>query len=299
MRSSLQRKVAVFSFMLLATAAHAGEGARVVGDGEVTFTHDSNISRAERERDILPDQSALAAAGLSLLTEPSLNTALNLRVFVEGEAWLDSEPLNRASGGGQVTGRWQPKPGYLAPIYQLTLTGQVDDYGVDQRDSAVFTAQLSATRRLNDRVMFTYGLEGVERHSDGTVFDVAHGRVFMNADFELSDTWSAYGAWSYLRGDTFSSAQFTFCNGASATDIFGLIAASDALENDEALNEAYCGSWIAYRLPAGTHAFTVGLNHAFSHKLSADFSAQDVRVHAKGDNDYRRLMLRAGLLMRF
>jgi hypothetical protein len=285
--------------MLLATAASAKEAVRLVGDGEVTLSHDSNVSRAERERDILPDQSALAALGLSLLTEPSTNTALNLRAFVEGEAWLDSEPLNRLTGGGQVTGRWQPKPGYLAPVYQLLLTGQVDDYGVDQRDSAVFTAQLSATRRLNDRVMFTYGLEGSERHSDGTVFDIAQGRLFMNADFELSDTWNAYGAWSFLRGDTFSSAQFSFCNGASANDIFGLIVASEALENDEALNEAYCGSWIAYRVPASTHAFTVGANHAFNHKLSADVSVQDVRVHAKGDNDYRRLILRAGLLMRF
>ncbi|MDF3030668.1 MAG: hypothetical protein K0R03_1226 [Moraxellaceae bacterium] len=299
MRSSLQWSVAGLGALLLATAAQAGEDTRFVADAEVTLTHDSNISRAERERDILPDQGALVAGGVTLLTEPSATTALNLRAFVEGEAWLDSEPLNRSTGGGQVVGRWKPNPGFLAPTYQMTLTAQLDDYGVDQRDSTVYSAQVFASRRLTDRVLFTYGLEGVERHSDGTVFDVAHGRIFMNADFELNASWSAYGAWSYLRGDTFSSAQFTFCNGASATDIFGLINASEALESDEGLNEAYCGSWIAYRVPAGTHSFTAGLNHAINHSLSVDISAQDVRVHAKGDNDYRRLLLRAGLLMRF
>ncbi|MFZ5560033.1 MAG: hypothetical protein ACOY41_00650 [Pseudomonadota bacterium] len=299
MRSCLQGSVAGLGFMLLVAAAGAAERVRLVGDGEVTVTSDSNISRAQRDRDILPDASLLAAAGLTLLTEPTAQSALNLRAFVEGEAWADSEPLNRTTAGGQMIGRWQPRLGYLAPVYQLTLTTQLDDYGADQRDSLVHTAQLFATRRLNDRTLFSYGVEAQERHSDGTVFDTSHGRLFLNADFELSRAWNAYTAWSWLHGDTFSSAQREFCNGVAANDIIGLLLASEEFESDEGLNEAYCGQWIAYRLPAETHVVTLGLNHVFSHRLSADFSAQGVRVNGKGDNDYDRLLLRAGLLMRF
>lgn len=299
MRSSWKRILSGAAGLLLATAAAASGDRPLVADGEVTFTYDSNLSRAERHRDILHDSSVLAAAGLTWLTEPTAQSALNLRAFVEGEAWADTTPLNRGSVGGQVTGRWQPRLGYLAPVYQLALTAQLDDYDADQRDSVVYTAQLLATRRLNDSMRLTYGIEGQERHSDGTVFDTTTGRLFLSADFELSQQWSAYAAWSWLHGDTFSSAQFTFCNGANANDIFNLIQASDALEKDLGLNEAYCGDWITYRLPADTHVGTIGLNRAFSHSLSADFSAQGVQVNGKGDNDYKRVLLRAGLLMRF
>lgn len=287
-----------FLLAWLALPAMAEER-RWVMDGEATATYDSNVSRAERERDIIRDESVLANAGLVLLFEPSYNTALNLRGFVEGEAWLDSEALDRGTVGGQVIGRWQPSPGFMAPVYQLTLTAQLDDYGVHQRDSRVYSAQLFANRHLNDRIRLTYGIEGVQRESDGSVFDTRHGRAFLSADFELDDQWSAYSAYSFLHGDTFSSAQFSFCNGASANDIFGLISASTALENDEAFNQDYCGSWIAYRLKADTHALTLGFNYGISHSLSLDFSAQGVQVYGQGDNDYTRVLLRAGVLARF
>lgn len=288
----------VLAGLLAGPAAHTEE-VRWVADGELTAGYDSNVSRAERERDILRDESLLLSAGLTLLTEPTFGTALNFRLFAEAEAWRVLDPLDRTTAGGQIIGRWQPRPGYTAPVYLLTLSAQQDIYGVEQRDSLVYSAQLVASRRLNDRIRLAYGLEGVQRRSDGTVFDTAQGRAFLNADFELDAHWSAYTAYSMLRGDTFSSAQFAFCNGASANDIFGLIAAADALESDQAFDRAACGRWIAYRLPADTHALTLGLNRGFGHHLAADVSVQGVAVRARGDNDYERVLVRAGLLARF
>lgn len=287
--------------VLLVLAAPAVSKAEMewVLDGEATLTHDSNVSRAERERDILSDESMLANAALVMHLEPTFKTSLNFRGFAEGEAYREITTLNRATLGGQVMGRWQPVVGFRAPVYQLSLTTQIDDYGVDQRDSLVYSVQLFASQHVNDSVLLAYGIEGVQRHSDGTVFDTRHIRLFLNADFELTDDLSAYAAYSYLHGDTFSSAQLSFCSGASANDIFGLIQASDALESDEAFNEEFCGSWLAYRLKADTHALTLGLNKAFSHKLSADLSVQGADVNAKGDNNYQRMLVRFGLLARF
>lgn len=290
------KKAAVCCVAMLGATA---EAAQWFIDGEATVTYDNNVSRAERDRDILIDESLLVSSGIVIFTEPTHNTAFNLRGFVEGEAWEEIDPLNRATLGGQLIGRWQPTQGFRAPVIQLTLTAQMDDYGVDQRDSAVYTAQIFASQRANDRIMVSYGLEGVDRHSDGTVFDVMHGRAFVNADFELTPKWSAYSGYSYLYGDTFSSAQFNFCSGAPANDIFGLINASEELESDEAFNEAFCGDWIAYRLHADSHVLTLGLNHGFNHHLSADFSVQGVRVNGEGDNNYERVLVRAGLLTRF
>lgn len=285
--------------LVLATAPVAAEESQWAIDGELTASHDSNISRAERERDIVADSSAVAGLGLVLLTEPSFNTALNLRLFAEGEAWRDTDTLDRSTGGGQLQLRWAPLRGYRAPVFGLNLSGQVDDYTVRQRDSLVYAAQLFTSLRANDRVRLSGGLEVTERRSEGTVFDMTQGRVFLNADFELDPQWSAYSNYSHLRGDTFSSAQLGFCNGAPATDIYGLISASEAIEADAAFNESYCGSWVAYRLKAQTHALTLGLNRGFGHSLSADVSVQGVQVNGQGDNDYRRLVVRAGLLARF
>lgn len=292
------RRAAGIAALLVLAAGNAGAAEWVI-DSEATATHDSNVSRAERERDILSDQSLLVAAGLSALFEPSFSTALNVRAFVEGEAWREIDTLNRATAGGQVSGRWAPGQGYRAPVLQLMLTLQADDYDVRQRDSLVYAAQLSASQRVNDRIRVSYGLEATERRSEGTVFDGTQGRVFVNGDFELDRHWSAYTGYSHLRGDTFSSAQLSFCNGAPAVDIFGLISASEALESDKAFNETFCGSWIAYRLKAQTHVLTLGLNRAFGHHLSADFSVQGVQVNGQGDNDYQRVLVRAGLLARF
>lgn len=293
------RAGALGALLALAYApASADEGSWVL-DGELTATHDSNVGRAERERDIVADQSVLANIGLVLLTEPSFSTALNFRAFVEGEAWASMEALDRGSAGGQVTGRWAPLRGYRAPVFQLVFTGQVDDYGVHQRDSRVYTTQLAASQRVNDRIRVSYGVEDSLRISAGSVFDIRQQRAFVNADLDIDRNWNLYTAYSYLHGDTFSTAQVSFCNGVPANDIFGLISASTALEPDKAFNDSFCGSWLTYRLKAQTHALTLGVNRGFGHHLSADVSVQGVQVLGQGDNDYQRVLVRAGLLARF
>jgi hypothetical protein len=289
------RLVLILMLMMTSGVSKAGW----VVDGELTGTYDNNVSRAERERDILRDESALANVSVGWRTQPTFNTGLTLRGFVEGEAYKDITTLNRTTAGGQTILRWQPVQGFMEPVYQFSVMAQVDKYDVDQRSSAVFTAQAFASRHLNDRIILAYGVEGVKRRSNGTVFDTSNGRAFLNMDFELTQSIAAYAGYSYLRGDTFSSAQLTFCNGLPASDIYGLIQASSALEPDAAFNKKFCGSWVAYRLPASSHSFSLGLNKSFGHNLSVDVSVQKVLVYAKGDNDYQRMLVRASLLTRF
>lgn len=283
---------------LAALPAHADEE-RFVFDGELTATSDSNVSRAEKTRDIVADRGVLANVGVVMLTEPTYDTAVNVRAFLEGEGWEEVQALDRASAGVSLTARWAPLRGYRAPVFQAVLTGQADNYGVRQRDGRVLTQQLSVSQRVNDRVRLSWGVEASQRHSEGTVFDLDQVRGFLNSDFVLDRNWTAYTAWSFMRGDTFSAAQLSFCNGVPANDIFGLVSASRALEPDQAFNDTYCGNWIAYRLKAQTHALTLGVNRGFGHNLSADVSVQGVQVNGEGDNDYRRLLVRAGLLARF
>lgn len=290
---------AVLILSLLAGSAGAAEDAAWFFDGEVTVIADDNVSRADRTRDIVEDESVLANVAVAWNKTPRINMATTLRGFVETEVFDTVDTLNRSSVGAQVMLRWQPHRGYTAPIYQLSLASQLDDYDVDQRDSTVYTVQAFASRRVTDRIMASYGLEGMVRDSDGTVFDLRQARLFLNGDYRLGEHWSAYGTYSFLKGDTFSTAQFSFCNGVPANDIYGLVAYSEAVESDEAFNRTFCGSWLAYRLEADTHSLTLGLNRGLGHRFSIDVSAQQVRVEAEGDNYYRRTLLRAGLLARF
>jgi hypothetical protein len=271
----------------------------LVADGELTFVSDSNLSRGDRERDRLDDSALLASAGVALRLSPGFKSALNFRAFAEAERFETIRSLDRTSVGGQAIFRGQTRLGYTAPIYQLSASVQRDDHEMDQRDSTVTTVQSFVQRRLTDDLMGSLGIEVQKRKSDGTVFDVEQGRVFANLDYAASDTLSLYGVYSFAHGDTFSSAQLIFCNGVPANDIFGLVAASEALEPDAAFNEEFCGSWIAYRLRADTHSLVLGLNHGFGHHLSADLSVQQVEVRAEGDNNYSRTMVRAGILARF
>lgn len=292
----------ISGLVLLAACSHAladADDTPWTIDMDVAGIHDSNVSRAERERDIVNDSSVVANVGLAWSHQLGYKSAMTLRGFVEAERFGEIHPLNRDTAGLQAIYRFQTRLGYTAPVYQLSISGQSDDYGVHQRNSDVVNVQAFATKRITDRITLTYGMDAQQRESNGQVFDTRQIRGFANADYAWNQDLSTYAAYSYIDGDTLSSAQFSFCNGTGASDIFGLIKASDAVEFDEALNDTFCGNWLAYRLKAKTQTGTLGINRAINHSLSLDASVQHIDVLAEGDNHYKRMLVRAGILARF
>jgi hypothetical protein len=207
--------------------------------------------------------------------------------------------LNRGSLGAELSLRYQPKFGFLAPFFRFTLTGQVDDYKFEQRDSDVFKAQVVGTKRITDRLTSSIGTEYRYRDSDGSVFDTQDTRFFINGDLMLTKSLAFYSTYSYLIGEAVSSAQINFCNGLAAGDIYGLIQSATALEVDQAFTKEFCGTWAAYRLDANTNAISIGLNQGIGHSYSLDASMLWARVNGEGDNDYYRRIYRLSLLARF
>lgn len=296
----MQGRVTLCGLLLgLSAVACADDDLPFVVDGDLTVVSDSNLSRGDRERDRLDDVSVQASAGLALRLSPGFRSALNLRAYAEAERFETIRSLDRTSVGGQAIFRGQTRLGYTAPVYQFIAGVQSDDHEVDQRDSTVYSVQAFVQRRLTDALMGSLGVEAQERKSDGTVFDAEQGRVFANLDYAVNDALSLYGVYSFAHGDTFSSAQLSFCNGIAANDIYGLVSASEELELDQAFNDEFCGTWIAYRLRADTHSLVAGINRGFGHNFSADLSVQQVEVNAEGDNNYSRTIVRAGILARF
>ncbi|MFZ5755619.1 MAG: hypothetical protein ACOY3X_01795 [Pseudomonadota bacterium] len=282
-------------------AAQADEegGFRLLIDGEASVGYDSNVTRAAYTRDIVEDSMVSGSLAAVWNHEFGLMSAATVRGFVDGEAFTDIDTINRASAGIQGMYRWQNALGFTRPFYQVSVTAQRDDSATDLRDANRYTAQAFVTRRMTDALRASVGIEGSMQESEGVVFDTQQARLFVNGDLQVTDNWAVYGTYSFISGDTVSSAQQVFCNGALAGDTYGLITAADEIETDVALNDALCGSWLAYRLEAQTHAAVLGANRGFGHHLSFDVSAQHVMVFAEGDNEYQRTIVRAGILARF
>ncbi|GAA3928314.1 hypothetical protein [Litoribacillus peritrichatus] len=285
-------------FTCVVNTAWAG-GKSVFYDGEITFGFDDNLSKAQRERDIVEDHFGEASLAVAYHTVFSGKAAMTVKGFLSGEAFETVDSLNRASAGAEVSFRWQPSLGFLDPIYKLSLTAQVDEYDVDQRDSDVAKVQLATTKRITDRLTATLGGEYRYRDSDGSVFDTEDYRFFLNGDLMVTKTLALYSTYSYLYGDVTSTAQVQFCNGLVADDIYSLLKASTAIEVDEAFNEHFCGSWVSYRLDGQTNAVTVGLNQGFGQNYALDVSALWASVRGDLNNDYYRRIYRATFLVRF
>ncbi len=285
---------------LFPAMAGADPGAFFDYGADITYQSDDNQTRAEATRDKVEDQSVLVSGTISKDFQPSFRQLLTFRGFAEIERFDDIDTLDRNSLGLSAAWRWQPDSSFLAPIFEVSLSYQDDDIETDARDSGVTRAQAFVTRRITDRLTGTLGLEHRKRDSDGSVWDLEDSRWFMNLDLMVNRHGAAYFTFSRISGDTFSSAQFQFCNGATAPgELIGLIDGSTALEPDEAYNNALCGDWIAYRLDATSSIFTLGYNHGFSHTLSLDASVTEAQVRGENDNEYDRRLFRVTLLKRF
>ncbi len=268
---------------------------------DLTQVWDDNQSQARFVRDQVEDQSTIAGVAGGYDFNLSSHALLSAGLFVEAEKMKDITPLDRTTVGVKGTYRWQPSSAFTAPIVEFNASWQQDDFKDDPRDSAVTIVQAFITRRFTDRITATGGIQYRQRGSEGSVWDTEDARLFLNADYSVGSRATVYLTYSYIDGDTTSSAQRVFCNGNFAVDLLPLINVSTARERDEAYNTALCGEWIAYRLDAQTHAFMGGLNYGLSHNLSVDVSMLMVDVTAKDDDDvfYERSLVRASLLTRF
>lgn len=292
--------LAMLLALLASGVAWSDPGAWFDYGADVTYQWDDNQSRAEATRDKVEDQSFLVSGTISKDFQPTFRQLLTVRAFGELERFSDIDTLDRDSLGVGAAWRWQPDSSFLAPIFEINASYQEDDIETDARDSGVTRVQAFVSRRITDRLTTTLGIEHRKRDSDGSVWDLEDARWFVNADLMLSRHGAGYLTFSRISGDTFSSAQFQFCNGATPPgDLINLIDAATALEPDEAYNNALCGEWVAYRLDATSSVFTLGYNHGFGHTLSLDASMTEARVRAENDNEYDRRLYRITLLKRF
>ena len=267
-------------------------------DFDVTSEFDSNIGQASRSEDAI--ETGSIGANYSLLSNIELGgkQAVTLKVFLEADRIDRVEDLSTKSAGIQFIYRWQRTLGYLEPFYQFNTSIQVDEYGVDQRDSTVSRTQFFVTKRFSDSISLVLGAEHFLRDSDGTVFDMKHDRLFLNMDYILTPLTTIYGSYGFRKGDISSSTRVTACDGSPVLGIFPLIATAEERERDNAFGASHCGVWTAYRLDAETHAGSVGINLGFGKSSAIDFSVNYADSSTKYDIEYERTIFRLSYLVR-
>lgn len=269
-------------------------------DLDVTVTFDDNLSQADFERDRVEDISTLVQLDNSFTHQVNPAHMLTFGVFFGAEAHDDIDPLSHGTLGFRGAWRSIHRAGFTQPLFEVNLSTQYDDYGVEQRDSHLTRVQFFMTRRLTDRITTTLGADYRWRDSSGIVFDTEQARLFFNLDYRVWKEASVYLTGSHARGDAVSSSQIRFCNGAQADDILPLVNAATAIEPDEAFNESLCGEWVAYRLKADTNAGTFGANVPVGHSASLDLSVLYADVDSRDEDvGYERTLYRLSFLKRF
>ncbi|MGD8935882.1 MAG: hypothetical protein PVF07_05340 [Thiogranum sp.] len=268
-------------------------------DLEAAAGKNTNIGNAEHHRDTVSDKFGVLTGGANYRWDFGPQ-AVTVRAFAEGEYVNKVEDLSRATAGGKVG--YQRQLGSLptSPTFAASVTAQIDDYKVKQRDSTVVTTRVSIAKPIGARASLSVGGEYFYRDSKGSVWDLSHWRGFLGGDVNVWQGWTTYATYSFIKGDVASTAQTRLSDGSVPDSIFGLLQASKALEPDDAFNNQFSNSqWTAYRLSATSNAARVGIKKEFANDFTLDISAFSVWVNAKADNKYDTQIYRASLQKRF
>jgi len=257
---------------------------------ELAYIDDDNVRLAQEDEDIRSDRSISATVrargGKSLDSFSILNYGASATYNK-----LDTfETLDNYEIEANMRYRFALTSGFTSPIYSLGAKIGGREFDTEMRDATFVVLSADLNKWITDTINMTTGVGWNAQESKSEVFDTSEARIFINFDTNFSRTDLVYTTFTYITGDTVSSA----------TPSLGIINVADAIEPDDAFGGIDANQF-AYRLEADTVVLTLGYNRIFTRDLSFDLSARFVESEAKDDGDitYDRTIIRASLLGRF
>lgn len=269
-------------------------------DGDISLGRSDNISHAHLKRDKIADNFIEVNYSLVASMDITDSDAIALKGFVSHKQQQEITDLSRTNYGLQFIYRWQYSLGYFKPFFQFNTSIEQDIYGTKQRDNTSSRSQLIMTNRLTDALVLVSGLEYWQQDAESNVFDLYHQRIFTSLDYNTKSDSTYYASYSFSKGEIWSSGQAVFCNGATANDIFPIIAASIQRTTDEAFSNALCSNdWLAYKIKADTHTVKLGYNTAILRSSALDVSISSIISKADDNIDYESFIYNISYLVRF
>jgi len=255
---------------------------------DLSWVDDDNIRRAQNEVDIRADTllnfTLTAKAGESL----SRYSLLSYGGSISVENFSEFKELNNSKYDVHVKYRFATGSKFTSPMYSLGFkVGGIESSKV-MRDSNLYSISLGVNQWLTNTINMSLGLVHKQRESRSSVFDTKENLVFGNLDINLSKSTLLYTTYSYVVGDTVSSA----------TPTLAIINAAKAIEADDAFGGIAINQF-AYRLDSDTQILTLGYNTIIVATTSIDFSYRYVKTESTGSIEYERSIFRLSLLGRF
>ena len=238
-------------------------------DTELSYTSDSNVSRAQADSDIRADRILGIGVGVGFKQSLGTNTRMLYRGFVRGEGFAENTRLNNANAGAAVTFQYRFSGRLLAPTFGVFGKVSVADYQSAIRSSSFYTAGLSFNKNLTDRFAATLVLSGTARDSDSLVFDTREGSLLFNLDYQTRSGSAIYLTYNFLGGDTVSTGAPTLA----------IVDAAKAIVADDTFGGAAANQF-AYRLLAHTQVVTLGFNFPIAAHHALDVSARYAHAQA-------------------
>jgi len=257
---------------------------------DIAYIDDDNVRLAQEDEDIRADRSISAtvrAKGGKSLDKFSI---LNYGASATYNKLDTFETLDNYEIEANVRYRFALTSSFTSPIYSLGARIGGRDFDTEMRDASFVVLSADLNRWITDTINMTTGVGVNAQESKSDVFDTSEARIFVNFDTNFSKTDLVYTTFTYITGDTVSSA----------TPSLGIINVADAIEADDAFGGIEANQF-AYRFKADTAVLTLGYNRIFTPDLSLDVSARFVESEAQDDGDitYERTIFRASLLGRF
>lgn len=251
-------------------------------DAEVAYTADDNVTRGPSAPDKLKDRFLGVTAAANWLQLTGDNTRIAYRAFLRAEIYGDFEKLNNTGLGASATFQYRASSAFLEPTYSAFLRATSLNYDSALRSGMTVNLGVSASKPLTDRITVLGILARNQRETDSEIFSTRETSLLANLDYQLTRRSTLFLTLNYLDGDVVSTYWYTGTWPAWAY----------------VWDDAFGGSWYAYKLSAQTQVFTLGANIGLGENSAIDLSARRA-VSSTGCCEYTRNLVSLAYLQRF
>lgn len=286
MRNILFRiSLLLFSLIPITTYGASYYGSGAYGDVGVGLRYDSNLSRAQTERDRKEDFINNFNARYGYQKVLSQNSLVNLYADIAYERMGEFKALNNLQLGGTASYYYQPVTGYFNPWFEVALRLNHLKFNKSKiRDSVILDASLKIGKRFTNKLSGSLAYTYNERYSEEKVFDLENHIISSDIEYGYSRTLTLFAGYKVEFGEVVSTA----------TPNPKILAASESVAPDDVFSSGSGPGCMnrrcAYRLDATSHKLNAGINMNLGKSAEIELATQYHYSDAAGDNHYQGLI---------